>query len=97
MIVRVMNEGQYEVADDVVERLNALDRQATEALDGNDESQLQQALEEMLNAVRTSGTRLPDDALASSQVVVPPSDFTLDETRKLMSDQGLIPDPPVKG
>jgi len=95
MIVRVLNDAQYEVSDDLLAQLNELDRQATDALERSDESAMQQALREMGDAVRASGSRVADDDLAPSQVVVPPDDFTLEETRKLMSDQGLIPDPPT--
>ena len=95
MIVRVLNDAQYEVSDDLLAQLNELDRQATDALERSDESSMQQALQEMGEAIRASGTRVADDDLALSQVVVPPDDFTLEETRKLMSDQGLIPDPPT--
>jgi hypothetical protein len=44
--------------------------------------------------VREQGTRLPEDALSPSDAVIPPSDLTLEETRKLVSGQGLIPDLP---
>ena len=92
MIVRVLDDGQYDIGDDVFEQLNGLDQQATEALDREDETELEQALSRMTELVRSSGRRLPDDELTTSQVVIPPSDLTLDETRKLMSDEGLIPD-----
>jgi hypothetical protein len=95
MIIRVLQDGQYDVSDDVVGELNRLDRRATDALDRSDDGALEEALGEMVRAIKASGTRLPDDTLTASQIVIPPGDFTLDETRKLMSEQGLIPDPPA--
>ena len=95
MIVRVMGEGQYEVADDVLDRLNELDRQALEALDREDEQELDAFLEQMGELVRSSGSKLPDDDLRASDVVVPSSDFTLEETRKLVTNEGFISDPPL--
>ena len=95
MIVRVMGEGQYEVGDDVLERLNDLDRQAMEALDREDEQELDGFLQQMGELVRTSGSKLADDDLRGSDVVVPSSDFTLEETRKLVSNEGFISDPPL--
>jgi hypothetical protein len=95
VIVRVLNDAQYEVSDDVLAQLNELDRQATDALERGDEPAMQQALGEMVEAIRASGTRVADDDLAPSHVVVPPEDFTLDETSRLMSEQGLVPDPPT--
>ena len=95
MIVRVMGEGQYDVADHVLDHLNELDRQAMEALDREDEQELDGFLAQMGELVRSSGNRLPDEDLRASDVLVPSSDFTLEETRKLVSNEGFISDPPV--
>jgi hypothetical protein len=48
----------------------------------------------MWQLVQSEGERLPDDDLSASDVVVPPSDLTLEETERLFSDEGLIPDLP---
>ena len=95
MIVRVLGEGQYEVDDGLMGRLEALDRQALAALDRNEEGELDRSLDEMGGLVRREGKRLPDDVIAASDIVIPPSDLTLEETRKLVSGQGFIPDPPA--
>jgi hypothetical protein len=94
VIVRLMNEGQYRVGDDLRERLNALDDEAMAALDRDDESELDAKLDAMWQLVQSEGERLPDDSLEPSDVVVPPSDLTLQETRKLFSEDGLVPDLP---
>jgi len=95
VIVRVMGEGQYEVADDLTGRLNALDEQALAALGRDDEAALDAALEEMAALVRRQGTPLAADDLRVSDVVIPPTDLTLEETRQLVSEHGLIPDLPA--
>ena len=94
MIVRVMGEGQFRLEGDAVGRLNELDDRAQEALDRDDESELDRYLEEMAALVKRDGERLPDDDLSPSEAIVPPSDMTLAETKKLFSEQGLIPDVP---
>ena len=95
MIVRLMGEGQFRVSDDLREQLNQLDDRAQAALDANDEPALDGVLDEMWQLVRQRGERLADDDLTSSHLFIPPSDLTLDETRRLFSDEGLIPDLPV--
>jgi hypothetical protein len=94
VIVRLMGEGQYRVDDALQERLNALDDQAMAALEASDEPELDKRLEEMFALVRAGGERLPDDDLSASDVIIPPSDLTLEETRELVSHEGLIPDLP---
>ena len=95
MIVRVMGEGQYEVADELGGRLNALDDQALAALGRDDEAALDAALEEMATLVRREGMPLAAGDLRVSDVVIPPTDLTLEETRQLVSEHGLIPDLPA--
>jgi len=94
VIVRVMGEGQFRLEGDAVGRLNELDDRAQEALERDDESELDRYLEEMAALVKRDGERLPDDDLSPSEAIVPPSDMTLAETKKLFSEQGLIPDVP---
>ena len=95
MIVRLMGEGQYRVSDDLRERLEALDDEAMAALDAEDEGELDAKLDEMSQLVRQEGQRLPDEDLSPSDAVIPPTDLTLEETRQLFSDEGLIPDLPA--
>jgi hypothetical protein len=95
VIVRLMGGGgQYRVDDSLLERLNELDTAAVAALERNDETELDARLDEMAELVRSSGEQLPDDDLSASDIVIPPSDLTLEETRRLLSDDGLIPDLP---
>ena len=95
MIVRLMGEGQWRVDDALRERLNELDDAAVAALEADDEPTLDGKLDEMWELVRAEGERLPDDDLSPSDVIIPPSDLTLEETRELFEGEGLIPDLPV--
>ena len=95
MIVRLMNEGQYKTDEDVRRELYALDDQAVAALEAGDEATLDARLDDMWRLVQERGERLRDDDLSTSDVIIPPADLTLEETRALFSDEGLIPDLPV--
>lgn len=94
MIVRLMGEGQYRIDDSLREKLNALDDEAMAALEANDEERLDAKLQEMWDVVQTGSERLPDDELIPSDILIPPADLTLEETRELFQDEGLIPDLP---
>ena len=95
MIVRLMGEGQYRIADARLALLNALDDRATQAIDANDAAALEQHLGEIWALVRQEGTQLADDDLSPSDAIVPPHDLSLDEARQLMGNEGFIPDLPV--
>ena len=92
MIVRLMNEGQYRIDDSLIGRLNELDDRASAAAEANDEPTLDQALDEMFELVKSEGEALPDDEIATSDVLIPPSDLTLEETKQLLTHEGFIPD-----
>jgi hypothetical protein len=95
VIVRLSGEGQYRVPDEVVQRLNELDDEAQAAVDAEDEPELDRRLDEMWAIVRSKGELLPDEDLSPSDFVIPPSDLTLEETKRLFSAEGLIPDVPA--
>lgn len=95
MIARLMGDGQYEIDEALCTRLNELDDKAVAALEANDEERLDGFLDQMAELVRSEGTRLADDDLSASEIVIPPSDLTLEETRQLFSDDGLVPDLPA--
>lgn len=95
MIVRLMGEGQYRVDDELLQRLNELDDRAQAATDAEDEPTLDRILDEMAALVREQGEAMPDDDLSASDILVPPSDLTLEETKRLMRREGFIPDLPA--
>jgi hypothetical protein len=90
-----MGEGQYRVDDACLARLNELGDAAMEALGREDEAELDARLDDMWAAVREQGQLLDDGDLTPSELIIPPSDLTLEETRALFSDAGLVPDLPA--
>jgi hypothetical protein len=95
VIARLMNEGQYRIDDELHRELDALDERAVAALEAGDEAELDARLEDMWRLVQERGERLADDDLSPSELIIPPADLTLEETRELFSEQGLIPDLPA--
>jgi hypothetical protein len=71
--------------------LNTLDDKVEAAVDAGDEDAFRPALEELLAAVRRTGSQLDLDELVDSDLVLPPGDASLDEVKDLLSDDGLIP------
>jgi hypothetical protein len=92
VIVRIATETQYQVPDEAIDRLNALDDEAQQACEAGDEGKLQQVLGQMAELVRTEGSVVPDDELVASDVIIPPPDSTLEEVGTAFEGEGLIPD-----
>lgn len=91
MILRILEEGQYEVTDEVVGALNTLDDELVTAIEAGDQGHFERSLAELLERVRESGSRVSDDYLGPSDLVLPPADASLKEVRAMLSEEGLIP------
>jgi PspA-Associated protein len=91
MIVRILGEGQFEVADSATDDLNVLDARLEAAVNAGDEEAFRSALEALVSRIRVLGTPLPADALEPSALILPAADATMDSVRELLSGEGLIP------
>ena len=91
MIVRILGEGQFEVADAELSRLNELDAAVEAEIDAGNEDAFRARLAELLDGVREVGAPLADDSLEDSDLILPPADATLEEVREMLADDGLIP------
>lgn len=91
MIVRIMGEGQVELADSHFTELNKLDDELLEEMESGDQEGFRRTLGALLDAVRRLGAPLPDDSLEPSELILPAEDATLEEVREMLSDDGLIP------
>ncbi|MDX6327281.1 MAG: hypothetical protein QOK15_3635 [Nocardioidaceae bacterium] len=91
MIIRILGEGQFDVADDAVDALNELDSKLEAAIEANDEATFTSALGALLDRVREIGGPVALDALLPSTLVLPHAEASLHEVRDLLSGDGLIP------
>ena len=86
MIVRILGEGQFQVADDVAAKLTALDTELDAAVQKTDDSAFHAALRAAVQLVRESGTTVPDDTFVTADYILPFSDASVYEVRKLLAD-----------
>ncbi|MFD0503327.1 PspA-associated protein PspAA [Streptomyces chiangmaiensis] len=89
--MRILGEGQYEIADVHLDELNELDAVLQSAAASGDEHAFALGLRALLDAVRALGTPLPADSLAPSDLILPDEDTSLREVEALLADEGLIP------
>jgi hypothetical protein len=90
VIVRILGEGQFQVDADVAARLTALDAELDTAVEKHDETAFRAALGAAVGLVRDSGTMVPDDTFVTADYILPFSDASVDEVRKLLAD-GTLP------
>jgi hypothetical protein len=91
VIVRILGEGQFRVDDAATAELNQLDADLETAVEHRDEAAFTAARTRLLAQVRAQGSPLPPDTLEASDLILPGEDSSMDEVRKMLTDEGLIP------
>jgi hypothetical protein len=91
VIVRISNEGQYEVSDDDVAELNELDNEAVASCQASDEQAFREVFGRLLDYIRTKGRLVGEDELMGSDIILPPPDVSLEEAKREFQGDGLIP------
>jgi hypothetical protein len=91
MIVRISNEGQYELGEQDAAELRELDNKAVEQCEAEDEERFRATFAQLLALVRSHGRPIPEDELRPSDVIMPPPDVSFEEARAGFSGEGLIP------
>lgn len=90
MIVRISGEGQFELDDEGTHRLDELDKSLMRAYEAHDERAFHEELARAIEFVRSNGTRVSDDRVLPSEVIVPPADIDIHEARRFFTDEGLM-------
>ncbi len=85
MIVRILGEGQFDLEGEALQALKLADARLLEVVAGADEGAFQCAFAEVLALVRRSGERLPPERLVESDLVLPSSETTLVDARRLFT------------
>jgi hypothetical protein len=91
VIVRILGEGQREVAEEYVPELNELDEALAEAVGAGDEQGFERQLAALVRRVRAVGVPVPDHVLSVSDSILPAEGTNVAEVHALLGEQGLIP------
>ena len=91
MIIRIMGEGQLQLPEDALDKLNRLDADLESAVENHDEAAFGSALHALLEAARSLGETLPDDVIEPSDLILPGEGATIADVHDLLTDGGLIP------
>jgi PspA-Associated protein len=92
MIVRISGEDQYLLPDDASGKLKAQEDAVVSVVEGGREDDFADAYGALFDYVRANGTRLGDEELESSDVILPPPDLSFEEAAREFTGEGLIPD-----
>lgn len=92
MIVRLMGEGQYELDKKHLDEVNKIDNDIVKIVQKGDEKVFKSEYKKLSDYVRKNGKKISDNVIKPSEIIIPPSDLTLDEAKKIFAGDGLFPD-----
>jgi hypothetical protein len=86
VIVRILEDGRWDVPDELRERLSELDDHLIEALEAGDEAGYKARLTEVLELVRTKGSEVPAEEIGPSDLFVPNAEMTMAEVAEILQE-----------
>lgn len=92
MIVRLMGEGQYELDKMYMDEVNRIDNNIVKIVQKGDELVFKSEFKKLSEYVRKNGNKISDEVIKPSEIIIPPSDLTLDEAKRIFAGDGLFPD-----
>jgi len=91
MIVRIMNEGQYDVPSLYYDDINKIDKEIVGIIARNDEKRFEKAYAELINMVHKNGVPIDPKILHDSNLIIPPADTSLKEAKRIFVGEKIIP------
>jgi PspAA-like protein len=99
IIIRVTGHGQFKVNKSTINKINEIDNQITDILkkDNNNnnkagEKEFRKKIIEMVNMITTEGKPLDHKELLESHIIVPSTDLSIEEAKKIFKAEGIIPE-----
>jgi hypothetical protein len=93
-IVRIMGHGQFTVDSSMLKKLNDIDNAIVELVstERSDDTEFKKKLTELSNLVVKNGKPLDPHEIIRSDVILPSTDLSIDEAKKLFRGEGVIPE-----
>lgn len=89
VVVRIHGEDQYRLPESARAKIDQYDADLVSAIRDADADRFKDTLTQLLGWIRSSGEKLPQSDLSSSDVVLPSADMTLKEAQDLLAGEGV--------
>jgi len=90
MIVRIQGEGQFELDDSARSELDRLDAELFRAIETGEAETFEAAVAAVERFIRAQGSEVPNERLVPSDIILPAPDTTLEEAKRLLTDEGYL-------
>ncbi|MGD0085365.1 MAG: hypothetical protein ABSD78_19580 [Acidimicrobiales bacterium] len=90
MIVRILEDGQYDVPASERAALDELDAKLSEAIEAGNKAGFSVALAALIEKVRSSGSKIDATTLVPSELTVPHETASLEDVANLLSSEETV-------
>lgn len=93
-IVRIMGQGQFTVDNNTLKRLSEIDDSIVQLVstERSDDNEFRKRLTELTNVVESNGHLLDPKEIIQSDIILPSTDLSIDEAKRLFKGEGVIPE-----
>ncbi|MFZ0740006.1 MAG: hypothetical protein WAM54_00290 [Nitrososphaeraceae archaeon] len=93
-IVRIMGQGQFTVDNTTLKRLNEIDDSIVQLVstERSDDIEFRKRLTELTSIVESNGQPLDPKEIIQSDIILPSTDLSIDEAKRLFKGEGVIPE-----
>ncbi|HPT38136.1 MAG TPA: hypothetical protein PLZ44_07585 [Methanothrix sp.] len=90
MIIRILGEGQFLLDDGHLDKINAIDNKIVSHVSQGKKAEYAQDLAKLISTIKELSRPLDPSQIIKSDIIIPPSDMSFDEAKKVFSGDGLI-------
>lgn len=93
-IVRIMGQGQFTVDNTTLKKLNEIDDSIVQLVstERSDDIEFRKRLTELTSVVESKGHPLDPKEIIQSDIILPSTDLSIDEAKRLFKGEGVIPE-----
>ena len=93
-IVRIMGQGQFAVDGKTLKKLNDIDNAIVDLVsqERSDDFEFKKRLTELNSMVMKNGKPLDPREIIKSDIILPSTDLSIDEAKRLFRGEGVIPE-----
>jgi hypothetical protein len=90
MIIRILGEGQFLLDEGHLEKVNAIDNQIVAHVSQGNKVEYARDLAKLISTIKELARPLDPAKIVTSDIIIPPSDLSFEEARRVFCDEGLI-------
>ncbi len=90
MIIRILGEGQFQLDDNLVDKVNKIDNKIVNHVSQGNRLEYARDLANLISTIKELAEPLDPVEILPSDIIIPPSDLSFEEARKVFCDEGLI-------